>query len=172
MPAPVCYLLHFERPYRHAQHYLGSTRNLKRRLGEHAAGRGARLVAVIQAAGIGWELARVWPGGQARERQLKRQGGASRRCPLCGVRPRRLPANRDGSISRSATTDTQKLAAGLMTAAQLAEHTALRRGAVTGKPARPAGRGPLPADPWLVHPPVHHRPPGPAAATAAAAACA
>src|ERR1039457_3916530 len=128
MAAPVCYLLHFERRYQH------STRNLKRRLAEHAAGRGARLVAVIQAAGIGWELARVRPGGQGRERQLKRQGGASRRCPLCGVRPRRLPANRDGSISRSCTTDTQKLAAGLMTAAQLAEHTTLRRSAVTGKP--------------------------------------
>ena len=37
-----------------------------------------------------------------------------------------------------------------MTAAQLAEHTALRRGAVTGKPARPAERGPLRDDPWAI----------------------
>ena len=152
--ASVCYLLHFDRPYVSANgkgmagHYLGSTKNLKRRLAEHAAGRGARLLAVVQAAGIGWELARLWPGGRARERQLKRQGGHARLCPLCGVSPRRLPTNRDGSISRSLTTDAQKLAAGLMTAAQLAEHTALRYGAVSGRPARPTLRGLVPADPW------------------------
>ena len=35
-----------------------------------------------------------------------------------------------------------------MTAAQLAEHTALRRGAVTGKLPRPFERGPLAEDPW------------------------
>lgn len=29
------YLLHFERPVRHAQHYLGFTENLERRLSEH-----------------------------------------------------------------------------------------------------------------------------------------
>jgi hypothetical protein len=40
-----------------------------------------------------------------------------------------LPQNRDGSLSRSQTTDAQKLAAGVMTSAQQAEHTALRRGA-------------------------------------------
>ena len=111
--------------------------NVKRRLAEHEAGRGARLLAVVREAGIGWQLARMWPGSRARERQIKRQGGHARHCPLCGVRPRALPRNRDGSLSRSRTTDAQKLAAGVMTAAQLAEHTALRRGAVTGKPARP-----------------------------------
>jgi hypothetical protein len=37
-----------------------------------------------------------------------------------------------------------------MTAAQQAAHTALRRGAVTGKPARPASRGPAPVDLWLL----------------------
>ncbi len=54
------------------------------RLGEHAAGRGARLVEVITQAGISFRLARTWPGvTRARERQLKNQGGASRRCPIC-----------------------------------------------------------------------------------------
>ena len=71
---------------------------------------------------------------------------------MCGVRPRALPRNRDGSLSRSRTTDAQKHAAGVMTAAQLAEHTALRSGAVTGKPDRPAERGPLADDPWAVYP--------------------
>jgi len=40
-------------------------------------------MAVIAEAGIAWTLARTWPGSRTRERQLKRQGGASRRCPIC-----------------------------------------------------------------------------------------
>jgi predicted GIY-YIG superfamily endonuclease len=82
------YLLHFDRPYAHAAHYTGWTADLHQRLADHAAGRGARLLAVIDAAGIGYRLARTWPGTRATERALKRQGGASRRCPLCGIHPR------------------------------------------------------------------------------------
>lgn len=67
-------------------------------------------------------------------------------------RPGDLPRNTDGNIARSLTTDAQKAAAGLMTAAHLAAHTALRPGLVTGKPPRPASRGPLPGDPWAVRP--------------------
>jgi predicted GIY-YIG superfamily endonuclease len=152
MSAGTVYLLHFDQPYRHARHYVGWVLNVKRRLAEHEAGRGARLLVVAREAGITWQLARMWPGSRARERQIKRQGGHARHCPLCGVKPRQLPVNRDGSLSRSRTTDAQKLAAGVMTAAQQAEHTALRRGAVTGKPPRPAERGPAPIDPWLDQP--------------------
>lgn len=83
------YLLHFDEPYVHAHHYLGWTAgdDVTHRLAEHAAGRGARLLAVVASAGIGWRLARTWPGTRARERQLKRQRGFSRLCPLCGVVP-------------------------------------------------------------------------------------
>jgi predicted GIY-YIG superfamily endonuclease len=87
------YLLHFERRYRHAGHYCGWTTDLPARLHEHAAGRGARLLAVITDAGIGWQLARTWPGTRARERQIKRQGGLSRCCPVCGIAPRTNPNN-------------------------------------------------------------------------------
>jgi predicted GIY-YIG superfamily endonuclease len=86
------YLIHFDRPYKHARHYIGWASDLDARLTEHAAGRGARLLAVVKAAGIGWTLARTWTGSRVRERQLKNQGGASRRCPACGVHPR--PAQR------------------------------------------------------------------------------
>ena len=82
------YLIHFAKRYRHAGHYLGSADDLEARLARHAAGQGARLMAVVKEAGIEWELARTWPGGRARERQLKRQGDAARMCPLCGVHPR------------------------------------------------------------------------------------
>jgi hypothetical protein len=86
----VIYLLHFDRPIGDltnprgfASHYTGWTLDLPRRLTEHAAGRGARLMEVLGEAGIGWQLARVWPGTRARERSLKGSGGAARRCPVC-----------------------------------------------------------------------------------------
>lgn len=81
--AGVVYLLHFDRPYRHARHYTGWTADLPARLADHGSGRGARLLEVVAGAGIGWRLARTWTGGRALERALKRQGGAARRCPLC-----------------------------------------------------------------------------------------
>jgi len=84
----VVYLLHFDRRYAHAGHYTGWTADLPSRLADHTAGHGARLLAVITHAGIGWRLARTWPGTRHTERALKRQGGASRRCPLCGITPR------------------------------------------------------------------------------------
>ena len=78
------YVLHFDRPYQHAKHSLGSCQDLERRLTQHGKGRGARLLEVVHAVGIGWQLARTWGGGKHRERQLKKQGGASRLCPLWG----------------------------------------------------------------------------------------
>lgn len=78
------YLLHFDRPYRHARHCTGMAADLDVRLAAHRAGRGARLIEVVTAAGIGFQVARLWPGeGRAKERRLKRSGGASRYCPMC-----------------------------------------------------------------------------------------
>ena len=95
MSTGTVYLLHFDRPFgtgrQKAKHYTGYADDLDARLARHATGNGARLLAVVHEAGIGWTLARTWPGGRARERQLKRQGGASRRCPLCGIKPRGGP---------------------------------------------------------------------------------
>jgi predicted GIY-YIG superfamily endonuclease len=106
----VVYLLHFDRPYRHARHYLGWTSSLPGRVTDHANGRGARLVAVITASGIGWQLARTWTGDRNRERQLKRQGGASRRCPVCGVTPRgaRYPHLSSPMEPAGSTTDASE----------------------------------------------------------------
>jgi hypothetical protein len=66
---------------RHIQHWA---EDLDRRQAQHQTGGGARLIEVITQAGISFRLARIWPGvTRARERQLKNQGGASRRCPIC-----------------------------------------------------------------------------------------
>jgi predicted GIY-YIG superfamily endonuclease len=77
------YLLHVARRYKHAGHDIGSTNALTTRLEAHQNGHGARLLEVVHAAGIAWILARTWGGGRRRERQLKKQGGASRYCPIC-----------------------------------------------------------------------------------------
>jgi predicted GIY-YIG superfamily endonuclease len=77
------YLLHFDTPYKHAAHYMGSAKDLSTRLAEHERGAGSRMTQVAKEAGIGWTLARTWKGGRKRERQLKQQGGRSRMCPIC-----------------------------------------------------------------------------------------
>lgn len=47
---------------------------------------------VVRDAGISWQLARTWSGTVDRERQLKKQGGASRRCPICRAMVREAAA--------------------------------------------------------------------------------
>jgi predicted GIY-YIG superfamily endonuclease len=83
----VIYMLHFDQPYRHARHYVGWTEDLMDRLDRHAEGRGARLIAVIWHAGIGFTLIRVCEGTRRRERAIKNDGGATRFCPACTDRP-------------------------------------------------------------------------------------
>ena len=90
----ACYLLHFPEPYKHAHHYSGHrATDLQARLAEHETGHGSRLLQVAKAAGT-WILARTWVGGRKCARQLRAQGGASRRCPECGVKHRTSPAER------------------------------------------------------------------------------
>lgn len=86
------YLLHFHTPLSHARHYLGSADDVEQRLQEHRTGRGARLMAVVTAAGITWEVARTWEGDRKEERRLKRLGGHARLCPLCGKHSRKKGA--------------------------------------------------------------------------------
>jgi predicted GIY-YIG superfamily endonuclease len=79
------YLLHFDRPYSTGgqQHYIGWAFDLDRRLAQHRAGDPASKTtrrAWLQ--GIGFTLARQWPGGPAEERKLKRVSGRWL-CPLC-----------------------------------------------------------------------------------------
>lgn len=84
------YLLHFDKPYRHAKHYVGYTalETLEQRLQRHRDGRGARLLAVCAEQGIDFRPVRTWSFGSAeaarkKERSLKTSGGASRYCPTC-----------------------------------------------------------------------------------------
>ena len=83
----VIYMLHFDQPYKHARHYVGWTADLLDRLDQHATGHGARLVAVIWQAGIGFTLIRICEGTRRTERAIKNDGGAVRFCPACTPRP-------------------------------------------------------------------------------------
>ncbi len=84
------YLLHFDKPFGHAKHYLGYSRDdrLHQRIDEHynatpGDGKGHRLMQVIRQAGISFTVARIWPtGDRALERRMK-NSGHSRRCPIC-----------------------------------------------------------------------------------------
>lgn len=83
----MIYLVHFERPYKHAKHYLGYTNtSLKARFKRHlslaAKRRGSALMRAVIEAGIEFKVVRTWPGDRIRERQLKNRGH-SRRCPIC-----------------------------------------------------------------------------------------
>ncbi|NJP11675.1 MAG: GIY-YIG nuclease family protein [Leptolyngbyaceae cyanobacterium RU_5_1] len=80
------YLLHFDRlisPNHTTQHYLGFAENLENRISQHRNGSGSRLCAVAKERGIGFVLARTWEGDRQTERQLKRQKGSPRLCPIC-----------------------------------------------------------------------------------------
>ncbi|MGH2868400.1 MAG: hypothetical protein ACRDNK_12645 [Solirubrobacteraceae bacterium] len=80
----IVYLLHFDRSYRHARHYIGFTQNLEQRLAEHHAGRGSPLIAAAIADGIDFQLAAIWQGDRHQERRLHGQKNArARLCPIC-----------------------------------------------------------------------------------------
>jgi hypothetical protein len=84
-----CYLLHFDRPYYHARHYLGLTGCLEKRLELHRHGTSrACLMGAVHDAGIGLQLARLWPvsdyeDGHKLERSLKDRHNGPRLCPIC-----------------------------------------------------------------------------------------
>lgn len=83
----MIYLLHFETPLKHARHYLGFTEmvgGLDARLAKHSSGHGARLMAAVSQAGIGFVLARTWKDGDRNyERHLKNSKNTPRLCPIC-----------------------------------------------------------------------------------------
>ena len=77
------YLIHFNRPHRHARHYIGFTTNLDQRITDHLCGMGARLMEVITDEGIEWRVARTWEGDRKLERRLKEWHNARLLCPVC-----------------------------------------------------------------------------------------
>ena len=78
-----CYLLHFERPIYGAQHYLGWSVDIRRRVRLHLNGRGARLTRQALRAGIGVELVRIWPSVARKHEYVLKRRTPKRYCPRC-----------------------------------------------------------------------------------------
>lgn len=83
----MVYLIHLDKPFKHARHYIGfveSDEMVLERLAKHQAGTGSKFLRAVNAAGIGYHIARVWPGyTRTQERELKNQKKSSRFCPIC-----------------------------------------------------------------------------------------
>lgn len=82
----IVYLLHFDKPYKHAKHYIGFTKlnDYEIRIKDHRDGKGARLMTIIRNNNIGFTVSKIWKNVDRKfERSLKKQGGASRICPIC-----------------------------------------------------------------------------------------
>jgi predicted GIY-YIG superfamily endonuclease len=81
------YLIHFERPFKHARHYIGYSDNLDARTVRHNKGNGAKLLHHVKAAGIHFEVVKTWEDkDRAFERKLKNLRQSWRRCPVCRER--------------------------------------------------------------------------------------
>lgn len=89
------YLLHFHAPYKHAQHYLGYSRDmdtLRRRIACHRTatardGHHHSLMAAVRAAGIGFDVARIWETGDQTLERSKKHRSHRRQCPICQGKP-------------------------------------------------------------------------------------
>ncbi len=82
----LVYLLHLNKPYRHAKHYIGyveKEKDLQKRLDRHRSGKGARLLQVVLAAGIDFEVSRIWHDKDRAFERSQKQRGHSRKCPIC-----------------------------------------------------------------------------------------
>lgn len=80
------YLIHFDRPYRHAQHYIGWAKDLEKRIAQHRSGNGSKLMAAVVKKGITFEVVRTWHNVDRHfERKLKNRRCAGQLCPLCAL---------------------------------------------------------------------------------------
>ena len=81
----MVYLLHFEKPYKHARHYLGFAKNKQsfaKRMQKHRNGTGSKLLRAIIP--IRFFVSRIWIDGDRQlERKLKNHKKSF--CPICQI---------------------------------------------------------------------------------------
>lgn len=77
------YLIHFERAFHHARHYIGWTTN-DSRIQRHIDGHGSKLLRAVANAGIAFHVVREWHGVDRHfERKLKNMKKSRALCPQC-----------------------------------------------------------------------------------------
>lgn len=82
------YLIHFNEKLHHAQHYIGYTKDVKKRIEKHRNGNGAALLRYLNKVGILYKIVKIWKeAGPEIEQYLKRQKNTKRYCPICTNKP-------------------------------------------------------------------------------------
>jgi hypothetical protein len=107
----LVYEIHFDEPigdpenvHGWAQHYIGHTTDLDRRMGEHRRGSDAAIMRAVGRAGIGWRVVRTWAGSRDAERQIKLLRSGRRLCPECTEHP----LTGAGAIARAAALRAER----------------------------------------------------------------
>lgn len=84
----MVYLIHFEKRFKHARHYLGfshTAAKFARRIENHGKSKGSALMRAVTKAGIKWRVVRTWKKKSHDgnfERRLKFNPRAAL-CPVC-----------------------------------------------------------------------------------------
>lgn len=83
----MIYVLHFDRPFKHARHYVGFTSRKKCdvRIEQHLSGKGSPLVRAVVAEGIEVSVSLTMEGTRTQERAIKNQKNAAFICPICKI---------------------------------------------------------------------------------------
>jgi len=89
MPAWKLYVIHFDKPYKHAKHYTGICINVDKRMKQHAMGTRSRLMRVLKENDIGFQYAVIneyptFSEAHAEEHRLKHKVKQPKKyCPFC-----------------------------------------------------------------------------------------
>lgn len=77
------YLLHFHGNLGTGAHYIGFAEDVDNRVKQHAKGTASRFTGKMKKNGIGFVLARIWPGPKKLEREIKKLRRGPKLCPIC-----------------------------------------------------------------------------------------
>ena len=83
------YVIHFDRPYKHAKHYTGIAIDVEKRMKEHSGGYGAKLMKAIKENNIGFRYNIIgeypdYSSAKSEEKRLKTKVKQPKKyCPIC-----------------------------------------------------------------------------------------
>lgn len=91
-PKGTVYLIHLDSKIAHAQHYIGWSQKLKKRVWHHRNGSGALFLAEAARRGIAFDVVRKWAKADKNfERKLKNRKKAPELCPVCRAAKGKAP---------------------------------------------------------------------------------
>ena len=84
----MLYIIHFDQPIKHAQHYIGSTtkdtlKSVHARIKKHKTGTTNALLREVKRQGIGIQVYIIGKGSYKEERAIKNCNNGRRYCPCC-----------------------------------------------------------------------------------------